>query len=210
MSGSAHPAATTSAPCAFRREDHLQQLVRVFKKISEFTALRAQRFRRQLRRHLDSRHRRIFRHVANLIHLDASVATQRGLKLLGKGRRLCISTWESAHESRELRLRHSRRKVNAGNTGRSQQVREASFARRRSQRHAIEQNLSPRSAQQHTAPAAFIQRLAQLFPRGFDPPRVSVLIRVGLESCPSSVPFYSIVLLLTADSPVFFSHFPLH
>jgi hypothetical protein len=85
MSGSAHPAATASAPCAFRREDHLQQLVRVFKKISEFTALRAQRFGRQLRRHLDSRHRRIFRHVANLIHLDARVATQRGLKLLGKG-----------------------------------------------------------------------------------------------------------------------------
>jgi hypothetical protein len=66
-------ATTTAASSAraFRREDHLQQLVRIFEEIFEFVAVRAQHFLRQLRGHLDSRHGRIFGHVPNLIHLDA-------------------------------------------------------------------------------------------------------------------------------------------
>jgi hypothetical protein len=78
-------ATTTAAPArAFRREDHLQQLVRIFEEIFEFVAVRAQHFLRQLRRHLDSRHGRIFRHVADLIHLDAGFSRQRGLQLFGE------------------------------------------------------------------------------------------------------------------------------
>jgi hypothetical protein len=42
---------------------------------------------------------------------------------------------------------------------------EAFFSRRRSHRNAIEQNLVPRSAQKHAAPAAVLQRLPQLLPR---------------------------------------------
>jgi len=46
-------------------------------------------------------------------------------------------------------------------------MRKAFFTRRRSHRHAVEQNLVSRSAQQHAAPAAILQRLAQLPPRRF-------------------------------------------
>jgi hypothetical protein len=146
MPRSTHPPATAATRAGtLGSQDQLQHLVGVFEEISEFVAGRAEHLLRELRRHLDSRYGRIFRHVANLIYPDASVATQRGLELLGKGRRLGISAGESAHESRELRLRHCQRKVNAGNTRRSQQMREAAFARRRSQRHAVQQNLCPRS-----------------------------------------------------------------
>src|SRR6266850_1331355 len=55
--------------------------------------------------------------------------------------------------------------MNAGDPGSNQQVREAAFARGRSQRHAIQKNLRSRSAEQHAAPAAVIQRPAQLLPR---------------------------------------------
>ena len=54
--------------------------------------------------------------------------------------------------------------MNAGNPGSGQQLREASFARRRSQWHAVQQNLRSGGAQQQAAPAAVIQRVAQLFP----------------------------------------------
>jgi hypothetical protein len=100
--------ATTAAAAparTFRREDHLQQLVRIFKEIFEFVAVRTQHFLRQLRRHLDSRHGRIFRHVANLIYLDAGFSRQRGLQLLGQRGRLRVPARERAHKSRELRLR---------------------------------------------------------------------------------------------------------
>jgi hypothetical protein len=109
--------ATTSAAAparTFRREDHLQQLVRIFKEIFEFVALRAQHFLCQLRRHLDPGHGRIFRHVADFIHLDAGLSCQRGLQLFRQRRRLGIPARERAHESRKLRLRQCRRKVNAG------------------------------------------------------------------------------------------------
>jgi hypothetical protein len=78
------PSATATPARAFRREDHLQKLVRIFEEIFEFVAVRAQHFLRQLRRHLDSRHRRIFRHVPNLVHLDAGFSRQRGLQLFGE------------------------------------------------------------------------------------------------------------------------------
>jgi hypothetical protein len=104
----AHPAATAARARTLRRQNHLQHFARVFKKFSELVALRPQRFRRQLRRHLDPRHRRIFRHVANLIHLDAGFPRQRALQLLRQRRRLGIPARKRAHKSRELRLRQSR------------------------------------------------------------------------------------------------------
>src|SRR2546426_10449333 len=52
---------------------------------------------------------------------------------------------------------------------------------------------------------ANFRRIFRLRTNARAPPRVSVPIRVGPQSCPSSAPFYSIVLLLTADSLVFLS-----
>ncbi|HEX9456850.1 MAG TPA: hypothetical protein VF935_04395, partial [Candidatus Acidoferrum sp.] len=71
MARSTHPAATTAAASTLRSENHLQHLVRVFEEVSEFVALRPEHFCRQLCGNLDACHRRIFRHVADLIDLDA-------------------------------------------------------------------------------------------------------------------------------------------
>jgi hypothetical protein len=109
----------------------LEELVWVFKKVSQLVALRSQRLRRQLRRHFDSRHGRIFRHVANFIYPDACLARERGFQLFRQRRRLGVPARKRAHESRELCLRQPRRKVNARDAGRNQQLRETSFARRR-------------------------------------------------------------------------------
>src|SRR2546425_1017373 len=165
---STHPAATTAAASTLRSENHLQHLVRVFEEVSEFVALRPEHFCRQLRGNLDACHRRIFRHVADLINLDAGLPRQRGFQLFGERRSFRVSARERAHKSRKLRLRECRSKVNASDPRRSQKLREASFSRRRTQRHTIQQDLRSRSAQQHTAAAAVIQRPAQFFPRGFE------------------------------------------
>jgi len=165
---STHPAATTAAASTLRSENHLQHLVRIFEEVSEFVALRPEHLCRQLRGNLDACHGRIFRHVADLIDLDAGLSRQRGFQLFGERRSFRVSARERAHKSRELRLRECRSKVNAGDPRRSQKLREASFSRRRTQRHAIQQDLRSRSAQQHTAAAAVIQRPAQFFPRGFE------------------------------------------
>jgi hypothetical protein len=141
MTRSAHPAATATGAHTLCRENHLQHFVRVFKEVSEFVTRRAEYFLRKLRRHLDPCHRRIFRNIANFVYLDAGLPRQRGFQLLGKGRRLGVSTWEGAHKSRELRLCEIRRKMNAGNSRGDQHLRETSFARRRSQRHSIQQDL---------------------------------------------------------------------
>jgi hypothetical protein len=86
----------------------LQHLVRVFEEVFKFVARRAEHLLRELRRHLDARHRRIFRHVADFIDSDAGLSRQRGFQLFGERRRLGVSTWEGAHKSRELRLRERR------------------------------------------------------------------------------------------------------
>ena len=57
--------------------------------------------------------------------------------------------------------------MDAGNSGRREGLRKTFFASRRAERHAIQQNLMPRSAEQQTAATAFIERSAQLFPSGF-------------------------------------------
>jgi hypothetical protein len=52
----------------------LQHLVGIFKEVAELVTMRAQRFRGQLRGHLDSGHGRIFRDVADLVNFDAGFA----------------------------------------------------------------------------------------------------------------------------------------
>jgi hypothetical protein len=145
----------------------LEHLVGVFEEILEFVSGRSEYFLRQLRRHLDARHRRIFRDVADFIDLDARLASQRGFQLFRERRRFCVSAGEGAYKSRELRLRRRWRKVNARDSRGNQQLREAAFARGGPERHAVQQNLRSRSAQQHAAAAAVIQRVAQFFPRRF-------------------------------------------
>jgi hypothetical protein len=73
-----------------------------------------------LRGHLDSRHRRVFRNVANLVDLDAGFAGERGFQLFCEGGRLGITAGERTHKSRELRLRERGRKMDARNAGGNQ------------------------------------------------------------------------------------------
>jgi hypothetical protein len=62
----------------------LQHLIGIFKEVAVLVSLRAKRFCGELRGHLDPSHRRIFGDVANLVHLDAGFAGERGLQLLGQ------------------------------------------------------------------------------------------------------------------------------
>jgi hypothetical protein len=113
----AHPAATTAAGAhTLRSQYHLQHLVRVFEKVSEFVARRSEDLLRKLRCNLDACHRSVFRNVADFIHLDAGISRQRGFQLFGEGRGFGVSAGEGAHKARELRLRESRGKMNARNS----------------------------------------------------------------------------------------------
>jgi hypothetical protein len=104
-----HPTATTTAGSrTLCGEDHLEHLVGIFEEILEFVALRSKHLLCQLRGDFDSRDGGIFGHVANFIHLDTGIAGQRGLQLLGQRGWFGVSTRESAHKSRELRLRQCR------------------------------------------------------------------------------------------------------
>jgi hypothetical protein len=119
MPWSTHPTAA-SGTHAFRSQDHLQHFVGVFEEVFKFVARRAQHFLRELRRNLDPRHRGIFRNVANFIHLDARVSSERGFQLFGEGRRLGVSAGEGANKPRELRLRECWRKMDARDSRGSQ------------------------------------------------------------------------------------------
>jgi hypothetical protein len=57
--------------------------------------------------------------------------------------------------------------VNAGNTGARQQLRETFFTGGRTEWHAVQQDLVPRSSKQKPAAAALIERTSELFPRSF-------------------------------------------
>jgi hypothetical protein len=94
--------------------------------------LRAEHFGGKLRGNLDSGHRGIFRHVTNLVYLDAGFAGERGFQLLRERRGLGVSAGKRAHEAGQLRLCQGRREVNAGDARRNQQLREATLAGRRS------------------------------------------------------------------------------
>jgi hypothetical protein len=98
----------------------LQHLVGIFEEIPELVASRPEYLLRELRRHLDARHRGIFRDVADFIHLDAGVARECRFQLFRERRRLGISAGEGAHKSRKLRLREQWRKMDARNSRASQ------------------------------------------------------------------------------------------
>src|SRR5260370_387901 len=74
----APPTPAAAGAHALRSQNHLQHLVRIFEEISKLFARRAEHFLRELRGNFDPRHRGIFRHVANFIHLDARISRQRG------------------------------------------------------------------------------------------------------------------------------------
>jgi hypothetical protein len=146
----------------------LQQFIGVFKNVAKFVSSRAQRFRRQLRRHFNSRHGAVFRNKPYFVDLDAGVSGQRRLQLFSELVGLGVAARKRAHEPRKLRLCQIFREVNAGDSRRGQQLRETSFARRRSQRHSVQQDLVSRSSQQHACFAAFQQRRVQFLPRSFE------------------------------------------
>jgi hypothetical protein len=98
----------------------LQHLVGIFEEIFELVAGRPEYFLRKLRRHLDARHRGIFRNVADFIHLDAGVSRQGRFQLFRERRGFGISAGEGAHKSRKLRLCEQRRKMDARNSRASQ------------------------------------------------------------------------------------------
>jgi hypothetical protein len=78
MPGPTHAPSSAASPGALRGENHLQHFVGIFKEFAELIALCAQRLCGQLRRHLDSGDRGIFRHVADFIHFDTGVSAERG------------------------------------------------------------------------------------------------------------------------------------
>jgi hypothetical protein len=107
----------------------LQELVRIFKEISEFVARSSESFCGELRSDLDSCNRRVFRDVANFINPNARLASQRIFQLFGQGRRLGIAAGKGADEPRKLRLSKTWREVNAGDSGTYQQLCETAFTR---------------------------------------------------------------------------------
>jgi hypothetical protein len=117
-----------------------------------------------LRRYLDSSNGTVFRHVADFVDLNARFSGQRGFQLIRQRRGFRISAWERTHKSRKLRLCQGRRKVNAGDSGGDQKLRETSFTGRCAQRHAVQQNLVTGGAQQQSTAPAFIESVAQFFP----------------------------------------------
>jgi hypothetical protein len=76
----------------------LQQFIGVFKNVAKLVATRAQCLGRQLRRHLNSRHRAVFRHKPYLVDADARVTSQRRLQLFRQLAGLGIATRKRAHE----------------------------------------------------------------------------------------------------------------
>jgi hypothetical protein len=126
----------------------LEELVGVFEEILELVALGAESFRCQLRGHLDSRHGRIFRDIANLVDLDARFTGECGFQLFSERGGLCVAAWKSAHEPRELGLRQSRSEVDAGNPRAHQHLRKTFFTGGCAERHAVQQDLIARSPEQ--------------------------------------------------------------
>jgi hypothetical protein len=103
--------------------------------------LGAECLRGKLRGHLDPSHGRIFRHVANLVDLDAGLTGERGLQLFRERGGLCVAARKTAHKAGKLWLRQIRREMDAGNTGACEQLRETFFTRGCAEGHAVQQDL---------------------------------------------------------------------
>ena len=105
--GTQSAAATTGSARAraLRCQNHLQQLVGIFKEIPELVSACAQRLCGKVRSHFNAGDRRVFGDVANLVDLDAVVACKSRLQLLCERRGLGVAARKGAHKARELRLR---------------------------------------------------------------------------------------------------------
>jgi hypothetical protein len=91
---------------AFRCQDQLQHLLRILKNVAVLFPFSGQHLGSQLRRHFDSCHGSVFRHVANFVDLDAVVPRQRNFQLFSQGSWLGrVPARERAHESRKTALR---------------------------------------------------------------------------------------------------------
>src|SRR5882672_2984504 len=156
--------AATAAASALCGKNHLQQFIRIIEKVFELVALRSKHFRSQLRRDFCASYGRIFSDIANLVDLDAVVSSERGLQLFSKRSRLRVASGKCTHESRELLLCETRRKVNTRDAGGGKQLRETALCGGGAQRHTVQQNLLTRSAEQKTAVGALIESRTQLFP----------------------------------------------
>jgi hypothetical protein len=164
------PATSTAAAtraAAFCRQNELQHFLRILKDVAVFLPGPAQHFGSQLRRHLDPGHRAIFGHISDFVNLDAGLAGKRGFQLLGQGTGFRVTARKCANESRKISLCSVWREVNAGDSRRCQQLREALLRRRRSQRHAVQNDLVAGSAQQQSRVSTLIQRRTQFLPSGF-------------------------------------------
>jgi hypothetical protein len=106
----------------------LQQFIGVFKNVAKLVATRTQCLGRQLRRHLNSRHRTVFRHKPYLVDADAGVSGQRRLQLFRQLVRLGIPARKRAHKSRKLWLGQVFCEVNAGDSRGDQQLRKTPLA----------------------------------------------------------------------------------
>jgi len=146
----------------------LQQFLRIFEYVPILVPAAAQHFGGQLRRYLDARYRPIFRDIANFVDLDAGFSSERRFQLLGQLAWLVVSAGKRAHKSRKITLRCIGRKMNAGDSGSRQQLREALLGCGRTQGHAVQNDLITRSSQQQPRISAVIQSKAQFLPGGLE------------------------------------------
>jgi hypothetical protein len=116
----------------------LQHFVGIFKKILELVTLGSEHFGGELRGHFDSGNGGVFRDIANFVDFDAGLTGERGFDLLGKSGGLGCATGKRSHKTCELRLGKGWGEMDAGDSGGSQQLREAAFSRCRTKGHAVQ------------------------------------------------------------------------
>jgi hypothetical protein len=131
--------------------------LRIFKNVAVFVSRSPEHFGSQLRRHLDPGHGSVFGHVANFVDLDVAPSGQRRFQLLRQLAGLVVSARKRAYKTRKVALCCVGRKMNAGDSGTGQELRETFFRRRCAQRHAIEHDLISRRAEQQPRISALIQ-----------------------------------------------------
>src|SRR5262249_34488502 len=121
-------AAARAASRTLGGEDHLQQAIGIIQEVLELVAMRAQHFGSQIRGNFHACDRRIFGHVANLVHFDCSFAGERNLQLLCKIGLFGTLAGEGSDKSGKLRLRKVVGKMNAGDTGGGKELSKAFFS----------------------------------------------------------------------------------
>ena len=154
----------TTRACSLRRSDQLQHFLRVVQPLFEF---RAERLCRQLCRHGNFSGRRISRDKLYFVNFDGGVLViaQRFFKLPGEVLRLRSAHRESGDQAGKVLEGNLAGKMNAGQTGRRQQLSEASFGLPCLKRGAVKQELVVGYAEQESAIAIFGQAFPQFFPR---------------------------------------------